>query len=130
MMSNETYIYVSILTPLIAFVLTPLLSNKPNYRDILGPLGGIISFYCAIEISLLFLDGKNLGFVLFQINETLSISFKITGLGVIFGLVASGVWILASVYTIGYMRGNNEKNQTRFFAFYSIAIFAAICIAY
>ncbi len=130
MMSNETYIYVSILTPLIAFVLTPLLSNKPNYRDILGPLGGIISFYCAIEISLLFLDGKNLGFVLFQINETLSISFKITGLGVIFGLVASGLWILASVYTIGYMRGNNEKNQTRFFAFYSIAIFAAICIAY
>ena len=28
------------------------------------------------------------------------------------------------------MRGNKEKNQTRFFTFYSIAIFAAICIAY
>ena len=76
------------------------------------------------------LNGEILSHTFFQINETLSISFKITGLGVIFGLVASGLWILASIYTIGYMRGNKEKNQTRFFTFYSIAIFAAICIAY
>ena len=106
MISNEIYIYISILTPLIAFIITPFLSDKPNHRDILGPIGGIISFYCSLKITSLFLNGENLGFVLFQINETLTISFKITGLGVIFGLVASGLWILASVYTIGYMRGN------------------------
>ena len=129
-MANEFYIYLSILTPLIAFFITPLLSSSPNLRDSLGPIGGIVTFYSSLNIASLFLDGEILNFTFFQINETLSISFKITGLGVIFGLVASGLWILASVYTIGYMRGNKEKNQTRFFTFYSIAIFAAICIAY
>ena len=129
-MSNEFYIYLSIITPLVAFLITPLLSNNTNFRDILGPIGGLISFYSSIKIASLFLSGEIIGFTLFQITETLSISFKITGLGVIFGLVASGLWILASIYTIGYMRGNKEKNQTRFFSFYSIAIFAAICIAY
>ena len=99
-------------------------------RDSLGPIGGVITFYSSLNIASLYLDGEIIDFTFFQISETLSISFKITGLGVIFGLVASGLWILASIYTIGYMRGNKEKNQTRFFTFYSIAIFAAICIAY
>ena len=129
-MANEFYIYLSIYTPLIAFFITPLLSSNPNLRDSLGPIGGIITFYSSLNIASLYTNGEMLSHTFFQINETLSISFKITGLGVIFGLVASGLWILASVYTIGYMRGNKEKNQTRFFTFYSIAIFAAICIAY
>ena len=129
-MANEFYIYLSILTPLIAFFITPLLSSNPNLRDSLGPIGGIITFYSSLNIASLYINGEILSYTFFQINETLSISFKITGLGVIFGLVASGLWILASIYTIGYMRGNKEKNQTRFFTFYSIAIFAAICIAY
>ena len=48
----------------------------------------------------------------------------------VFALVASGLWILTSVYAIGYMRGAGEKDQTRFFACFSIAIFAAIGIAF
>ncbi len=129
-MANEFYLYLSILTPLIAFFITPLLSSNTNLRDSLGPIGGIITFYSSLNIASIYLNGEILSFTFIQINETLSISFKITGLGVIFGLVASSLWILASIYTIGYMRGNNEKNQTRFFTFYSIAIFSAICIAY
>ena len=47
-MSNEFYIYLCILTPLLAFFLTPFLNKTPNFRDILGPIGGLISFYCSI----------------------------------------------------------------------------------
>ena len=34
-----------------------------------------------------------------------------------------------SVFTLGYMRGNKEKNQTRFFALVAIAIFGTMGIA-
>mgnify|MGYP001242763394 CR=1 FL=1 len=47
-------------------------------------------------------------------------------LGMIFGLLASGLWIINSLYSIGYMRANNETNQTRFyicFAFMSTAYY-------
>ena len=50
-MGNEFYIYLSILTPLIAFFVTPLLSSSPNLRDSLGPIGGIITFYSSLNIA-------------------------------------------------------------------------------
>ncbi|MEC7234216.1 MAG: proton-conducting transporter membrane subunit, partial [Pseudomonadota bacterium] len=46
-----------------------------------------------------------------------------------FALVAGSLWPLASLYTIGYMRGAGEKNHTRFMFFYAIAIHAAMAIA-
>ena len=48
----------------------------------------------------------------------------------LFALVASGLWILTTVYAIGYMRGHHEKNQTRFYACFASAIFAALAAAF
>lgn len=45
-------------------------------------------------------------------------------------MVASGLWILTTLYAIGYMRGHHEGNQTRFFACFAAAIFAALSAAY
>ena len=129
-MTPIDYIYLSILTPVIVFLLTPLLKNSSVLRDILGPIGGVISFFSAVKISHFVLAGENIKFTLFNISDGLSISFNVYPLGAIFGLVASGLWILASIYSIGYMRGNKELNQTRFFSFYAISIFAALCISY
>ena len=69
-------------------------------------------------------------FVSSLIFNDLSLSFKVTPLGAVFGLLCSGLWILAAIYSIGYMRGNNEKNQTRFYIFYSLSIFGALCVAW
>ncbi len=60
----------------------------------------------------------------------LEIAFKVEPLGMLFGALASGLWIVNSVYSIGYMRGNNEKNQTRFYICFAIAISAAIGVAF
>jgi len=107
-----------------------LLKNFSVQRDLLGPIGGVISFFSSINITNLVLEGKEVKLTLINISDGLSISFNVYPLGAIFGLVASGLWILASIYSIGYMRGNKELNQTRFFSFYAISIFAALCIAY
>ena len=129
-MMPSDFIYLSILTPLIVFLITPLLKNFTVQRDLLGPIGGVISFFSSINITNLVLEGKEVKLTLINISDGLSISFNVYPLGAIFGLVASGLWILASIYSIGYMRGNKELNQTRFFSFYAISIFAALCIAY
>ncbi len=129
-MTPSDFIYLSILTPLIVFLITPLLKRFTLQRDLLGPIGGVISFFASINITNLVLDGKEVKLTLINISDGLSISFNVYPLGAIFGLVASGLWILASIYSIGYMRGNKELNQTRFFSFYAISIFAALCIAY
>ena len=127
MISLETYILITVLPPLIVCLVTPFLSNNPNLRDLLGPLGGIISSYGALEIMRAVLEGKAPTLNLLQIADGIKIGFEVTPLGAIFGLVASVLWIFAAIYSVGYMRGNQEKNQTRFYTFYAMAVHAALC---
>ena len=130
MISIENYILLTILTPLIVSITTPFLAKRTLLRDLLGPTGGLISFWGSIQLAGSVLNGETPSIEIIQVAEGLSIGFKITPLGAIFGLVASCLWIFAAIYSVGYMRGNNEKNQTRFFTFYALAIHAALCIAY
>ncbi|MEK9726883.1 MAG: proton-conducting transporter membrane subunit, partial [Candidatus Margulisiibacteriota bacterium] len=59
-----------------------------------------------------------------------SLSFFYDNLSIIFAFVASFLWIVTTVYSIGYMRGANEKNQTRFFICFAIAISATMGVAF
>jgi formate hydrogenlyase subunit 3/multisubunit Na+/H+ antiporter MnhD subunit len=51
-------------------------------------------------------------------------------LGVLFALLASLLWLVTSFYSIGYMRGLSEHNQTRYFAAFAGSISAAMGIAF
>ncbi len=66
----------------------------------------------------------------FALMDGLDIKFKIEPLGMMFAALASGLWIVNSIYSIGYMRGNKEKNQTRFYACFALSLSAAMGIAF
>ena len=70
-----------------------------------------------------FADGK-------VVYEGVWLAFEVEPLGMLYALVASILWIPTSMYAIGYMRGHHEDNQTRFFACFAMAIFAALGIAF
>ena len=65
-----------------------------------------------------------------QVMPGLTIAFKVEPLGMLFAALASGLWIINSIYSIGYMRGNQEKNQTRFFACFALALSATMGVAF
>jgi multicomponent Na+:H+ antiporter subunit D len=48
----------------------------------------------------------------------------------LFSALASGLWVVNSIYSIGYMRGNNEKHQTRFYACFALALSATMGVAF
>ena len=60
----------------------------------------------------------------------LQIAFEVEPLGMLFALIASGLWIVNSLYSIGYMRGNREANQTRFYVCFALALAATMGIAF
>ena len=66
---------------------------------------------------------------LFTFAGNFDVRLELEPLGAIFAAIASSLWIVNSVFTLGYMRGNKEKNQTRFFGLVAIAIFGAMGIA-
>lgn len=129
-MSVETALKIGIFAPLITALLVPFLAVRVNFRDAMGPIGGVISFIAALHVAHDVLQGGVPEWTILTIADGLSLSFKVTPLGAIFGMVASGLWILAALYTTGYMRGNHETHQTRFAICYAIAVHAAIAIAW
>ena len=129
-MSPETAVLVGIFAPLVVAVLTPFLAVRNNWRDIAGPVGGVITFIAALHVAADVLSGGTPTWIAAQIAPGIDLGFAVTPLGAIFGLVASGLWILAAIYSVGYMRGNHEKHQTRFAAFYAVAVHAAMAIAW
>jgi multicomponent Na+:H+ antiporter subunit D len=44
--------------------------------------------------------------------------------------VASGLWIVTTVYSIGYMRANEEEHQTRYYTCFAVAILGALGVAF
>ena len=130
MMTPQTALLVGILAPLVVACLTPLLASRPVWRDAAGPIGGVITFIAALHVALAVQAGDTPRLFVAQIADGLAIDFAVTPLGAIFGLVASGLWIFAGLYSVGYMRGSKEKHQTRFAAFYAVAVHAAMAIAW
>jgi multicomponent Na+:H+ antiporter subunit D len=51
-------------------------------------------------------------------------------LGLLFAAVAALLWPLNSLYSIGYMRANQEHRQTRFYVYFAIALTSTIGIAF
>ncbi len=76
------------------------------------------------------MQGGRPSFMLTEVLPGIDIAFTVEPLGMLFAALASGLWIVNSIYSIGYMRGNNEKHQTRFYIFFAIALAAAIGIAF
>jgi len=60
----------------------------------------------------------------------LAITFKLEPLGVLFAALAAGLWIVNSIYSIGYMRANAEDHQTRYYIAFAVAIGATMGVAF
>lgn len=58
------------------------------------------------------------------------LKLRIDAMGLMFALVASSLWIFTTFYSIGYMGTLKEHSQTRFFVFFTIAIAAALGVAF
>jgi len=67
---------------------------------------------------------------LFDLAPGVALALRADPLGMVFALVASLLWVPTAFYSIGYVRGANERNQTRFFASFALCLAAAVGIAF
>ena len=65
-----------------------------------------------------------------EVVPGLELAFKVEPLGMLFALVASSLWIVNSIYSIGYMRANDEPRQTTFYVCFAVALGSTIGIAF
>ena len=129
-MTPQIMIQLGMGLPLLALGLIGLTGKIPNLREACTLVVSVSLFLVTCQLASLVFAGERPTLVLGEMVPGFEIAFQVEPLGMLFALVASGLWILTTIYAVGYMRGHHEKNQTRFFACFAIAIFAAIAAAY
>lgn len=123
-------IALSLLVPFAGAALIAISGRAAQLRD---GLTIVISVYLAFVVFGLLdpvLAGEKPTWHVLDVMPGLALAFEVEPLGMIFAGVAALLWPVTSLYAIGYMRGNNEKHQTRFAVCFAIAIFAAIGVAF
>jgi len=125
----EMAIALLMLIPLAAAVLIPIVGRSPNLREGVTFVAGLLLLANVIYLCGLVASGARPELLIGSFAGMFEIKFRMEPLGAIFAAIASSLWIVNSMFTLGYMRGNNEKNQTRFFTFVAIAIASAMGIA-
>ena len=76
------------------------------------------------------MGGARPAVVLGEVLPGLAIALEVEPLGMLFALVASFLWIVTSVYAIGYMRAHQEKHQTRFYFYFAVALGSTMGVAF
>ena len=111
--------------------------DSPNFREASSVIAATCTFLVVLSFRSSVMEGEMLRYVVFDIiphadgvGRGLSLSLRADAMSMIFALIASGLWILASFYSFGYMRGLNEHAQTRFNTCFALAIFGALGAAF
>lgn len=130
----ETIISIKpLLAVLVTLFVIPVLvssSEKPNVRESWTFVAGTIKLLLVLSMLPAVLSGKQIELTLFELAPGAGIAFRVDALGMLFALVAASLYIVTSMYSIGYMRGLDEHGQTRFVSFFALAISATIGAAF
>ena len=101
-----------------------------NVREAVTLTTAVALAWCVFTLVPAVMAGERPWVTLTEILPGIEIAFQVEPLGMLFAALAAGLWIVNSVYSIGYMRGNHEKHQTRFYICFAISLAAAIGVAF
>jgi len=129
-MSAETLLLTLLLLPLMGAAGIIITRHNPNLREGVTLLSSTLVAILVVVLAARFMDGEVFALTLIEPLPGVAIAFEVEALGMLFALVAGLLWVVTSVYSIGYMRDHNERNQTRFFAAFAVSIAATMGIAF
>lgn len=100
--------------------------KQPNFREGVSLATAGLNFALVLWMYAQHQAGREMACELVSLAPGLRIAFRVDELGLVFALVASGLWIVNTIYSIGYMRAHDEHKQTRFYACFALAIAAVM----
>ena len=128
-MSGPMALGTMLALPVAAAALIPLAARRPNLREGIGIAAGLALFALVARWVPAVMEGARPFLLLAEPIPGLAVALAAEPLGMLFALVASGLWPVTVLYAVGYMRAHHEGHQTRFFAFFALAIASAAGVA-
>ncbi|MDX1655371.1 MAG: monovalent cation/H+ antiporter subunit D family protein [Candidatus Competibacteraceae bacterium] len=129
-MTPQSAILFALALPLVAAVLIAVYGRYPNLREAMTLVASGLLLLTTASLAPVVLAGERPAVELLELLPNLSITFTVEPLGMLFALVASLLWPINSLYSIGYMRGNFEAHQTRFYIYFAVSLSATMGVAF
>lgn len=122
-MSGNFILLLSVILPLIAGVIIGFIKNEKQRNT-------IVIVILAVELALVvYASMGNSSLMVWNMTDRLSIAYRADGIAKFFACLISGIWLLAGVFSLEYMK--HEHKPARFFMFYvmSLAALMSLCFA-
>ena len=121
---------LAILVSAASVPLIAISSRRPNLREFWTLLAAGAKFALVLSLLPSALADRVAETRVMEISRGIDLSLRADPFGVYFALLASGLWILTSFYSIGYVRGLKEEHQTRYFASFALCLSATLGVAF
>ncbi|WP_281193949.1 cation:proton antiporter [Halorubrum sp. F4] len=121
---------LAVLVSLVAAAFIVASYRSPNVREGWTILAAVAKFGIVASMLPRVLEGTVFEWTVVEFLPDIAFVLRADALGMLFAFLASGLWIVTSFYSIGYMRGLDEANQTRYFAAFAVSLSATMGIAF
>ena len=123
-------LFTVVLIPFIGAILIGFAAKSFALQQTLSYLTSLVFFFAVLGQLGPLLAGDASYQLLWEILPGLNLALSIEPLGMLFALLASTLWLVATPYAIGYMVHGGYGHLARFFACYAIALGSAAGIAF
>lgn len=121
---------LAVAVSLIGAALIVATRRNPNIREGWSLATAILKFLIILTMIPPVLAGNTLYYHLGSLIPGVSIDLRADALGLVFAITASFLWIVTTLYSIGYMRALREHAQTRYYTCFAITLSATIGLAF
>jgi len=121
---------ISLLLPLAGGLLLLGVGRWPNLREAVTLTTAATLFYLVTRLIAPVAGGAIPLRVLAEPVPGFQLALHAEPLGLLYAGLASFLWFVTSIYSIGYLRAHHEHHQTRFYFWFAIAISAVMGIAF
>lgn len=115
---------------LAAAIAIVFLRNRPNARELTTFLAAFLKFGLVLSMLPTVLGGGAFETRVLELVPGWSLHLRTDAFGMVFALLASALWIVTSMYSVGYMRAGKYRHQTGYFASFAVCLSSAIGIAF
>ena len=120
----------AIVVSLVAAGLIRLIGERPTARETVTFMAAAVKLAIVASMVPTVLAGGVFEATLIELLPGFSLELRTDPLGLLFALLASTLWIITSVYSVGYLRAGGYRNQTGYFASFAVCLSATIGLAF
>ncbi|HXE81525.1 MAG TPA: proton-conducting transporter membrane subunit [Vicinamibacterales bacterium] len=130
MLTPSERLPAAILVSLVAAALITLSRRHPNVREAWTFLAASIKAALVLSLVPTVAGGAIVESTPLALLPGIALHFRADAFGLLFAAVASVLWLITSVFSVGYLRSGGYEHQTSYFAWFAVCLSATMGIAF